>query len=97
MRKLRSRLSLFSPQLSASRDSGPTAAKARRQMKSWGLQLDMADELERDRPFSCVSAENESEQLNCDDAIFLTSSDSAASALLGYAQCVPICSCVAQW
>ncbi len=44
-------------------------------------QLDMADELERDRPFSRVSAEND-----CDDAIFLTSSDSAASALLGYAQ-----------
>ncbi len=32
------------------------------------------------------SAENESELLDCDDAIFLTSSDSAASALLGYAQ-----------
>ncbi len=38
-------------QPSASRDSGPTAAEARRQMKSWGSQLDMADELERDRPF----------------------------------------------
>ncbi len=36
--------------------------------------------------FSCASAENESELLDCDDAIFLTSSDSAASALLGYAQ-----------
>ncbi len=46
----------------------------------------MADELERDRPFSRASAENESELLDCDDAIFLTSSDSAASALLGYAQ-----------
>ncbi len=46
----------------------------------------MADELERDRPFSRVSAENESELLDCDDTIFLTSSDSAASALLGYAQ-----------
>ncbi len=46
----------------------------------------MADELERARPFSRASAENESELLNCDDAIFLTSSDSAASALLGYAQ-----------
>ncbi len=46
----------------------------------------MADELERDRPFSRVSAENESELLDCDDAIFLTSSDSAASALVGYAQ-----------
>ncbi len=33
-----------------------------------------------------MSAENESELLDCGDAIFLTSSDSAASALLGYAQ-----------
>ncbi len=46
----------------------------------------MADELERDRPFSRTSAEKESELLDCDDAIFLTSSDSAVSALLGYAQ-----------
>ncbi len=89
MKKPRSRLSLFSRkegQPSASRDSGPTAAEARRRMKSWGSQLDVADELERDRPFSRVSAENESELLDCDDAIFLTSSDSASSALLGYAQ-----------
>ncbi len=46
----------------------------------------MADELERDHPFSRLSAENESELLDCDFAIFLTSLDSAASALLGYAQ-----------
>ncbi len=89
MKKPRSRLSLFSRkegQPSASRDSGPTTAEARRRMKSWGSQLDVADELERDRPFSRASAENESELLDCDFAIFLTSSDSAASALLGYAQ-----------
>ncbi len=89
MRKLRSRLSLFSRkegQPSASRDSVPTAAEARRRLKSRGSQLDMADELEKDRPFSLASAENESELLDCDDAIFLTSSDSAVSALLGYAQ-----------
>ncbi len=43
----------------------------------------MADELERDRPFSHGSAENESELLT---SIFLTSSDSVASALLCYAQ-----------
>ncbi len=89
MRKLRSRLSLFSRkegQPSASRDSVPTAAEARRRLKSRGSQLDMADELEKDRPFSRASAENESELLDCDDAIFLTSSDSAVSALLGYAQ-----------
>ncbi len=87
--KPRSRLSLFSRkegQPSASRDSGLTAAEAQRRLKSWGLQLDMADELERDRLFPCASAENESELLDCDDAIFLTSSDSLASALLGYAQ-----------
>ncbi len=87
--KHRSRLSLFSRkegQPSASRDSGPTAAEARRRLKSWGSQLDMADELERDHPFSRLSAENESELLDCDFAIFLTSLDSAASALLGYAQ-----------
>ncbi len=82
-------LSLFSRkegQPSASRDSVPTAAEARRRLKSRGSQLDMADELERDRPFSRASAENESELLDCDDAFFLTSSDSAVSALLGYAQ-----------
>ncbi len=73
-------------QPSASRDSIPTAAEARRRLKSRGSQLDMADELEKDRPFSRASAENESELLDCDDAIFLTSSDSAVSALLGYAQ-----------
>ncbi len=61
-------------------------AEARRRLKSRGSQLDMADELEKDRPFSRASAENESELLDCDDAIFLTSSDSAVSALLGYAQ-----------
>ncbi len=88
MKKPRSRLSLFSRkegQPSASRDSGPTAAEAWRRMKSCCSQLDTADELERDRPFSRASAENESELL-CDFAIFLTSSDSATSALLGYAQ-----------
>ncbi len=54
MKKLRSRLSLFSRkegQPSASSNSGPTAAEARRRMKPWGSQLDVADELERDRPF----------------------------------------------
>ncbi len=50
-------------------------------MKSWGSQLDVADKLERDCPFR-ASAENESELLDCDDAIFLTSSDAAASAPL---------------
>ncbi len=68
MKKLCSRLSLFSRkegQPSASRDSGPIAAEARRRMKSWGSQLDLADELERDHLFSRASAENESELLDC--------------------------------
>ncbi len=63
MKKLRSRLSLFSRkegQSSASRDSGPTAAEAQRRMESWGSQLDLADELERDLPlFVCVGRERE--------------------------------------
>ncbi len=62
MRKLSSRLSLFSRkegQPSASRDSRPTVAEARRRMKSWGSQLDVADVLERDRPFSRVGRERE--------------------------------------
>ncbi len=62
MRKLSSRLSLFSRkegQPSASRDSRPTVAEARRRIKSWGSQLDVADVLERDRPFSRVGRERE--------------------------------------
>ncbi len=89
MRKLRSRLSLFSRkegQPSASRDSRPTVAEARRRMKSWGSQVDLADELERELSLSHESAKNEGEPLDYDDVISLTSSDPAASALLGYAQ-----------
>ncbi len=89
MRKLRSSLSLFSRkegQPSASRDSGPTATEARRRMKSWGSQADLADELERELSLSHELAGNEGEPLDYGDAISLTSSDPAASALLGYAQ-----------
>ncbi len=46
MKKLCSHLSLFPSkewQPSAYRDSGPIAAEARRRMKSWGSQLDVAD------------------------------------------------------
>ncbi len=88
MRKLHSRLSLFSRkegQPSASSGSRPTVAEARREMSSWGSQADLADELERGLSFSHSSAANEGELLD-DDAISLTSSDPAASALLGYAQ-----------
>ncbi len=89
LRKLRSHLSLFlrkEGQPSASRDSGPTVAEARRRMKSWGSQMDLADELEMELSLSHESAGNEGEPLDYDDAISLTSSDPAASALLGYAQ-----------
>ncbi len=89
MRKLRSRLSLFSSkegQPSASRDSRPTIAEAQRRMTSWGSQVDLADELDRELSFSHESARNEGESLDHDDAISLTSSDPAASAPLGYAQ-----------
>ncbi len=89
MRTLRSRLSLFSRkegQPSASRDSSPTAAEARRRMKSWGSQADLADEFERELSLSRESAKNESEPLDYDDVISLTSSDPAASALLGCTQ-----------
>ncbi len=88
MKKLRSHLSLFSKegQPSASHNSGPTIAEARRRMKSWSSQVDLSDELERELSFSRASAENEGELLGYDDAISLTSSDPAASALLGYAR-----------
>ncbi len=55
MKKLRSRLSLFSRkegQASASSDSGSTVAEARRRIKSWSSQVDLADELERELSFS---------------------------------------------
>ncbi len=87
MRKLRSRLSLFSRkegQPSVSCSSRPTVAEAWRGMSSWGSQADLADELERGLSFSCSSGANEGEWLDDDDAISLTSSDPAAGALLGY-------------
>ncbi len=55
-------------------------------MSSWGSQTDLADELERGLSFSCSSAANKGELLDYDGAISLTSSDPAASALLGSAQ-----------
>ncbi len=87
MRKLHSRLSLFSSkegQPSVSRDLRPTVAEAWRGMKSWGSRVDQADELERELSLSHESARNENEPLDYDDVISLTSSDPAASALLGY-------------
>ncbi len=55
-------------------------------MKSWGSQLDLADELVTELPFSHAPAKNEGELLDSDDAISLTPSDPTASALLGYAK-----------
>ncbi len=55
-------------------------------MSSWGSQTDLAYELERGFSFSRSSAANEGELLDYDDAISLTLSDPAASALLGSAQ-----------
>ncbi len=63
MRKLRSRLSLFSRkegQPSASHGSGLTVAEAWRGMNSWGSQAELADELERGLSLSRSSAANES-------------------------------------
>ncbi len=54
IKKLRYCLSLFpriEGQPSVSRDSGPIIAEAWRRMKSWGSQLDLADELERELSF----------------------------------------------
>ncbi len=79
MRKLRSRLSLFSRkegQPSASCGSRPTVAEARRGMSSWLMGWWV-----REGAFLFAL-----ELLDDDDAISLTSSDPAAGALLGYAQ-----------
>ncbi len=57
-------------------------AEVRRRMKSWGSQVDLADELEREPSLSHELAGNEGEPLDYDDAISLTSSDPVASALL---------------
>ncbi|KAL0152305.1 hypothetical protein M9458_052028 [Cirrhinus mrigala] len=89
MRKLRSRLSLFSReegQLPVPRGSGPSAAEARRKMSSWGSQVDLADELKKGLSLSRASVAGEDELLADDDVVSLTSSDPAASALLGPSQ-----------
>ncbi|KAI2657131.1 Oncostatin-M [Labeo rohita] len=71
---------------SAPRDSGPSAAKARRKMSSWGSQADLVEELKKGLSLSCSSAGGEDELLDEDDVISLTLSDPAASALLGPTQ-----------
>ncbi|KAL0159629.1 hypothetical protein M9458_043354, partial [Cirrhinus mrigala] len=89
MKKLRSRLSLFSRgegQPPVPRGSGPSAAEARRKMSSWGSQADLADKLNKGLSLSHSSDEGEDELWADDDVISLTSSDPAASALLGPSQ-----------
>ncbi len=84
MKKLRSRLSLFSRkegQPTAPRGSGHAAAEAQRKVSSWGSQVDLADELEKRLSLSRSLVTDESELLD-DDAISLTLSHPAASALL---------------
>ncbi|KAL0202332.1 hypothetical protein M9458_000350, partial [Cirrhinus mrigala] len=89
IKTLHSRLSLFSRkegQPSAPRGSGPAAAEARRKLSSWGSQVDLAEKLDKGLSLSRSSAGDESELLEDDDVISLTSSHPAASALLGFTQ-----------
>ncbi|KAL0153483.1 hypothetical protein M9458_051212, partial [Cirrhinus mrigala] len=89
MRKLRSHLSLLSrkdERPSVPRGSDPATAEARRKLSSWGSQVDLTDELKKGLSLSRSSARDEDELLDDDDAISLTSSDPAASALLGSTQ-----------
>ncbi|KAL0173793.1 hypothetical protein M9458_029761, partial [Cirrhinus mrigala] len=89
MRKLRSHLSLFlreEGQPPVPRGSGPSAAEARRKMSSWGSQVDLADELKKGLSLSRASVAGKDELLANDDVVSLTSSDPAASALLGPSQ-----------
>ncbi|KAL0161272.1 hypothetical protein M9458_044997, partial [Cirrhinus mrigala] len=89
IKTLRSRLSLFSRkegQPSASRGSGPAAAEARRKLSLWGSQVDLDEKLDKGLSLSHSLAGDESELLEDDDVISLTSSGPAASALLGFTQ-----------
>ncbi len=81
-------MSLFSRELgqsSAPRGSGPAAAEAARRLRSWGSQMELADEAVRGTNISRPSAADESELLE-EDVLSLTSSDPAGSALLAHGQ-----------
>ncbi len=83
--KLRSRMSLFSRELgqsSAPRGSGPAAAEAARRLRSWGSQMELADEAVRGTNISRPSAADESELLE-EDVLSLTSSDPVLCWLMG--------------
>ncbi|KAI2647320.1 hypothetical protein H4Q32_030850 [Labeo rohita] len=66
--------------------SRPAAAEARRKLSSWGSQMDLTDKLDKGLSLSRSSVGDESELLEDDDVISLTSSDPAASAILGSTQ-----------
>ncbi len=84
--KLRSRISLFSRELgqsSAPRGSGPAAAEVARRLRSWGSQMELADESVGGMNISRSSAADESKLLE-EDVLSLTSSDPAGSALMAH-------------
>ncbi len=84
--KLRSRMSLFSKELgqsSAPRGLGPAAAEAARRLRSWGSQMELADESAGGINISRSSEADESKLLE-EDVLSLTSSDPAGSALLAH-------------
>ncbi len=84
--KLRSRRSLFSResgQSSAPRGSGPADAEAARRLRSWGLQMKLADESAGRINISRSSAADESKLLE-EDVLSLTYFDPAGSALLAH-------------
>ncbi len=88
LRKLRSRLSLFSKELeqsSAPRDSVSAAAEAARRLRSWGSQLELSDEFKRGVNLSRPSVVDESE-LRGEDVLSLTSSNLSGSTLLASGQ-----------
>ncbi|KAL0147722.1 hypothetical protein M9458_056961, partial [Cirrhinus mrigala] len=70
MKTLRSRKE---GQPSTPRGSGPAAAEARRKLSLWGSQVDLADKLDKGLSLSHSSVGYESELLNDDDVISLTS------------------------
>ncbi len=81
LKKLRSHLSLFSREFgksSAPCGSVPAVAEAARRLRSWGLQMEFADDIERGVYLSCSVAADEGELLE-EDVLSLTSSDPAGS------------------
>lgn len=86
MKTLRSRLALFSRGEVPSPlpgGSGPARAEAERRLKSWGSQVQLAEEFEMDVNLSQAEAADEDALLADDgDVLSLTSSDPGVSALL---------------